>query len=128
MTMTTQVETVNNASSDKFANLKNVILLDTGSSLKATFMNADLVSDITVSKNPVGMKTNAGSKLITLQAQVKGFGTTWYDPTQMANIFGFAGMVDKHRITYDSAKEDAFLVHKEDEIVKFARTPEGLYA
>ena len=37
-------------------------------------------------------------------------------------------MADKHRIQYDSAKEDAFLVHTEDGIHKFKRTPEGLYA
>ena len=43
------------------------------------------------------------------------------------NIFGFADLVDKHRITYDSAKEDAFLIHMPEKIVKFKRSPEGLY-
>ena len=33
----------------------------------------------------------------------------------------------KHRITYNSEKEDAFLVHMVDKIVKFDCNPEGLY-
>ena len=35
--------------------------------------------------------------------------------------------MDKHRITYDSVKEDAFLIHMPQKIVKFKRSPEGLY-
>ena len=31
------------------------------------------------------------------------------------------------QITYDSEKEDAFLVHMPDKIVKFECNPEGLY-
>ena len=45
----------------------------------------------------------------------------------MTNIFGFADLVDKHRIVYDSHVEDAFKVHTDNGIVKFARTDEGLY-
>lgn len=33
-------------------------------------------------------------------------------------------MVDKHRVTYDSPKEDAFLVHSDDGIAKFSRSLE----
>ena len=36
-------------------------------------------------------------------------------------------MVKKHQITYDSEKEDAFLVHMPNKIVKFTRNNEGLY-
>ena len=45
----------------------------------------------------------------------------------IANIFGFGDLVSKYRITDDSEKEDAFLVHMEHKTVRFARTPEGLY-
>ena len=108
--------------------LKDVIILDTGSTLEATFMNPDLVTGIRKSKTPMMMATNAGSKKIDLVGSVNSFGDVWYDPTQMANIFGFSHVVDKWRVTYDSAKEDAFLVHKDTGIVKFERTPERLYA
>ena len=46
---------------------------------------------------------------------------------QMANIFGFAGTVNCYRITYDSAKEDAFNMHTQHGIVKFKKNKEGLY-
>ena len=39
----------------------------------------------------------------------------------MANIMGFSHMADKYHVTYDSRKEDAFLVHTEHGIIKFAR-------
>ena len=112
----------------KFDYLKDVIILDSGSTIAGTFMNPDLVSKIRVSRSPIGMATNAGNKKLSLEGQVDGFGTVYYDPSQMANIFGFADTVDKHRVTYDSAKEDAFVVHMSDKTIKFKRTPEGLYA
>ena len=36
-------------------------------------------------------------------------------------------MADKYRVTYDSKVEDAFLVHTPSGVIKFNRTPEGLY-
>ena len=113
----------------KFANLSDVILLDSGSTLGATFMNPDMVSDVKVTKRPISMATNAGTKRINLKARVPGLkGHAWYDPNQLANIFGLSHLADQYRITYDSGKEDAFLVHTNTGQVKFNRTPEGLYA
>ena len=51
----------------------------------------------------------------------------WFDREAIANIFGFKDLVKLHRITYDSEKEDAFLVHTPNGIIKFKGTPEGLY-
>jgi hypothetical protein len=113
---------------DRFDYLKDVIILDTGSTIGGTFMNPALVQNISTAKEPLGMKTNAGTKTMTLQGEVPGYDKVWYDPTQMANIFGFASLKDKHRITYDSAREDAFHVHSANGTIKFNRTPEGLYA
>ena len=60
---------------------------------------------------------------------IDGFGSAYYDPSQAANIFGFAHMVDNSdRVVYDSNVEDAFVVYKGDEVTKFPRTVEGLYA
>ena len=73
------------------------------------------------------MRTNARSKESNQQATVPGFGNVWFHKDAIANIFGFGDLVNKYRITYDSEKEDAFLVHMEHKTVKFTRTPEGLY-
>ena len=106
---------------------KNEIILDTGSTLPATFMNPDMVTNIKDSRYPLVMNTNAGSKMLTKQADVRGFGKAWFDKDQMANIFRFAGTVDRYKVTYDSTKEDAFNVHTKNGIVKFKRNKEGLY-
>lgn len=113
---------------DRFAHLKNVILLDTGSTLKATFMNPDMVVDIQEIESPVSMTTNAGNKMVTHEATIPGSGQTLFDPSQIANIYGFSHMADEHRITYDSSVEDAFVVHLPEGIIKFERTTDGLYA
>ena len=114
-----EVEVVNKQAATKFDYLKDVILLDTGSTLQATIMNPDFITGIRVSQNPIGMKTNAGTKRLNLEGKVNGLGTAWFDPEHCANIFGFSHVVDKNRITYDSDQEDAFLVHTKNGIVKF---------
>ena len=73
------------------------------------------------------MRTNAGSKLSNQQATAPEFGTMWFQKDAIVNIFGFGDLADQYQITYDSAKEDAFLVHMKDKTVKFTWTPEGLY-
>ena len=61
------------------------------------------------------------------KATVPGYGKVWYDEKAVANIFGLGNMIKKHRVTFDSKKENAFLVHKKDGIIKFKASPEGLY-
>ena len=61
----------------KLSYLGNVILLDTGSTLTKTIMNTNLVTDIRTIKNPVVIKDNAETKLLTLEATLKGLGHVW---------------------------------------------------
>jgi hypothetical protein len=75
-------------------------LLDNGSTL-SLFGNPDMV-------------TNAGTKTTKQVADIPGFGTVWYDETAIANIFGLSDLKKKHRITFDSEKEDAFIVHMDN--------------
>jgi hypothetical protein len=58
---------------------------------------------------------------------VPGFGTVYYDEDAIANIFGLSDLEKNHRVTYDSNKEDAFLVHMNDKSIKFECSPDGLY-
>ena len=66
-------------------------------------------------------------KLCNQQTTVPEFGTVWFQEDAITNIFGFGDLVDQDQITYDSAKEDAFLVHMKEKTVMFTWTPEGLY-
>ena len=88
--------------------LKNVFILDSGSTIPVTIMNPDFVVDIKISNNPIGMRTNAGTKQMNLKGTVPGFGKVWFDPEQMANIFGLSHMSDKYRITYDNKRKMLF--------------------
>jgi hypothetical protein len=90
-------------------------------------MNPKLLSDITTTRKPLEMVTNAGTKQMFKTGVIEGFGKAWFDPTQVANIFGFAKLEDQCRITYDSSVENAFHVHTNNGIVKFTRNKDGLY-
>ena len=117
-----------NNQSGKFGYLKNVIILDTGSILSATFMNPGLVTNIRVNNKPITMQTNDGYIKIVLEGQVVDQIKARFGLSHIANIFGFIHMTDKYRSTYNSDKEDAFIMHTYNGIIKFRRTPEGLYS
>jgi hypothetical protein len=51
----------------------------------------------------------------------------WYDKTAIANIFGLLDLKKKHRISFDSEKEDAFIVHMDKGNMKFKCNPKELY-
>ena len=105
--------------------MKDWIILDNGSTM-SLFTNPSLVEKIRESKNTLELHTNTGCKRNKMEADVPGYGMVWFNPDAIVNIFQFADLVDKHRITYDSVKEDAFLIHMPQKIVKFKRSPEGL--
>ncbi|WP_371077836.1 hypothetical protein, partial [Salmonella enterica] len=91
------------------------------------FANTKMVQDIREIPTALHLMTNGREITTTTKATVKGFGDVWYDPDSIANIFSFAELKDKHKITYDSSKEDAFIIHLPNKTVKFTRTSEGLY-
>ena len=71
-----------------------------------------LVYDVRKSEYPVKITTNAGSRRVTEQAMVPGFGRVWFDERAIANIFSMQDLKQQHHIYYDSDVEDAFFVHK----------------
>ena len=89
--------------------------------MRATTKNPDLIMNIRKSNNPVNMGTNTSSKIMDLDSNIPKLGVGKFDSKQMANILGFSHMTNMHQITYDSVKEDTFLVHTPDGIVKFKR-------
>jgi hypothetical protein len=91
------------------------------------FGNPDMVENIRASDVTLELATNAGTIQSNQIADVPGFGTVWYDENAIANIFGLYELKKKYRITYDSEKEDAFIVHTgKGKFLKFKCSPEGL--
>ena len=103
-----------------------MIILDTGSSI-GIVKDEMLVENITMSNTLLELATNAGRKNITQEVEVPGYDTVWFDEDMLANIFSFVELKDKHWIMYDSSQKDAFLIHMENKVVRFKRTPDGLY-
>ena len=62
-------------------NLDYAIIFDSGSTTKGKLINYYLVTNIKTIKNTLHMYTNACTKKITLQVDVKEVGDVWYDPT-----------------------------------------------
>ena len=106
--------------------MRDYIILDNGSSVDL-FTNEKFVENIHKSKNKLILATNAGTKTNYTKASVPDYGEVWFDKDAIANIFSFKNMKDKYRITYDSDKEDAFLVYSNNGVIKFEATPQGLY-
>jgi hypothetical protein len=104
--------------------LKNWITLDNGSTL-SLFSNPDSVEDIQTASRTLVLVMNAGVKHSNQEVVAPGFGKVRFDEEAIANIFGFSNLKKQHRMTCDSDKEDAFLVHEEDKIIKFECSPEG---
>jgi hypothetical protein len=74
------------------------------------------------------METNAGTKKMTLEGTVIGLAErAHFDAGLMANVLGLSTMVKTNRVTYDSAVEDAFIMHHGSEQTKFKANKDGLY-
>jgi hypothetical protein len=104
---------------------KCITPLDNGSTL-SLLSNPELVQGIQRSSKTVSLATDAGVKQSNRKVNVPGFGKVYYYEDAIANIFRFSDLKEKDQITYDSNKEDAFLVHIDNEILKFGCSP-GLY-
>ena len=54
--------------------------MDSRSTINATIMNPDFVTNIKTSNKPLGMRTNAGMKNMNIEGNVPGFRRMWFDP------------------------------------------------
>ena len=108
------------------ADMRNWILLDNESTVDL-FCNRDMVSNIRDAGQTLVLATNGGPAQITQKATVADYGEVWFSDQAITNVFSMANMEDRHRITYDSAKESAIIVHTPNKQVKFKRGSNNLY-
>ena len=101
-------------------------ILDNGSTM-SLFRDPSLVSDVAMATWPIEIATNAGRRIVTHKAKVDGFGEVWYNEDAIANIFSLKDLIKKHKVTFDSSKENAFIVHRKNDIIKFPANKLGLY-
>jgi len=107
--------------------MRKLILLDSESTT-SVFCNPDYVENVQKLDDTLELHTNGGPMLTDEVCEVNKFGKSWFNEDSMTNIFSLAEMTDKYRVTFDSEKENAFIVHMKDKEIRFKRLPNGLYA
>ena len=94
------------------------------------FGNADLLDNIHEVMIPLHIHGITGVQIVTQQEILPGHGTVWYHPHVSVNILSMAKLKQHYHITYDSGKENAFIVREHDNTqIKyiFQESHDGLY-
>jgi hypothetical protein len=88
---------------------------------------ADWLQNVQPAASTEQLHTNAGVISVQQEGTLPQFGKVPHHPEAVANIMSLALMTDKYRVTFDSAKDNAFVVHLPDRTVRFARNQNNLY-
>ena len=105
----------------------NWILLDNGSTIDV-FKTGKLLKDVKESHTRMRIHCNAGTSTTNLIGQLPGYGEVWFHPEGIANILSLYNLTKKFRVTFDSANEDGFVVHKADGHHQYFKpSNDGLY-
>ena len=105
------------------------VLLDSQATV-SIFSNKKLITNITKVATSMTIRGLCGKRTTNLQAQVKNYGTVWYDPGGWVNILSMHQVKRAHSIHFNSVKEDEFIVRAilTGEVTDIFRpSPEGLY-
>ena len=107
---------------------KTLVLMDSESTVHL-FCNPDLMTDIREAPTRLRISSTGGLSYTRLQGSVPGIKEwVWYDPNGIVNILSLARIRKQNRVTFDSAADNAFLMHRPDGSKRrFKMLPSGLY-
>ena len=108
------------------SNMKQWILLDNQSTVDI-FCNSDLLMNVRRVKSNMSIETNGGVLSTNMKGYLKGYGDVWFHPKAIANILALSNVIKKYRVTYDSGRNNMFVVHKPNELVYFMQSDNGLF-
>merc|ERR1712197_78514 len=95
-------------------NLKNCVLLDSESTVHA-FCNDSLLEKVWATDEVMTLLGNGGVMSTNQMESIRNLDTrdpVWYHPEYITNILSLAKIKEQYRVTYDSEKGGAFVVHK----------------
>jgi hypothetical protein len=91
------------------------------------FKNPNFLTNIRRSNSQLKVHNNGGTQILSLVGDIKNFGTAWYNPDSLANIFSLAAVRKLCRITMDTSVEATLCVHCSDGLImKFIEYGSGL--
>jgi hypothetical protein len=105
---------------------KTWILLDSQSTIDLA-CNPALLTDIHHVDQCLTIRCNAGKTTTHWRGTMSGYGEVWYYPAGIANILSLSRVKDKFRVTFDSAADNAFHVHKPEKTLIFREATRRLY-
>jgi hypothetical protein len=105
---------------------KDWILLDNCSTADI-FGNKKLITDIKPSKKTWKIQCNAGTKLVTMEGNIRNYGTVWYSKDAIVIILSLSNVKEKDPVRYDSGTGNEFFMTKPDKNVVFKQSPDVMY-
>ncbi len=103
------------------------MLLDNQSTVNV-FSNGDLLTDIHEGDRCLTIRCDAGEKQTSWRGRLLGYGWVWYYPDGITNILSLSRVKERYRITYDSALDNCFHIHKGNKkIMRFKEASRRLY-
>ena len=76
----------------------------------------------------MSIETNGGILSTNLKGYLKNYSEVWYHPYALTNILSLFNVKNKYRVTFDSGKDNKFIVHKPEEKLAFTQSSNGLYS
>ncbi len=117
-------------------NLTEEVLLDSEMT-HVLFCNPKFVNNMRESPQALWMSGNGGMMRITQKSDLPGLfpshikpAETWFSQKAITNLLSFKCLNDIYRITYNSAKDKAFIVHRIEygmTDLRFVEHPSGLH-
>ena len=116
----------NKGDDQKPENLRNWLLLDSQSTIDI-FCNNNLLGEIHHVDEGMTLQTNPGEIKVHSQGFSHNYGWVWYDQRAITNILCLNNIKQKYRVTYDSANGDSFTVHRDNKLLHYTSSNNGLY-
>ena len=92
------------------------------------FHQLTTTQEIHQAKTNMFIHCTAGVAKTNLIGDLPRYGTVWYHPNGIANILSLSKVKEKYRVTFDSDKNNQFIVHQTDGTQRvFQQSPRGLY-
>ena len=89
--------------------------------------NGGFLTKIHHVKTTLHIRCNAVVKTTTMRGNLSGYGPVWYFPNGIANILSLSHVKEKTRVTFESALDNTFNVHKPEKIIQFREAGRRLY-